>query len=360
MPDLLCEICQNSFYRKPSKVAQGPKLCSSSCRGKATKQRRIRTCSVCSNSFYCVYAKQACSEECLIKLKVPKDNPEYWVECEWCKTQTRKTFGQRGKNLFCSLECAYAFRRGYQNKHIEKVCGCCNASFFCLYRRQRTYCSKSCSNSGERSGFYGKGLTRKSEVWNKGLTKETSDKVAESAIASGDAIRNLVKKGLWNRSGALNSNHNSRRNGKPRSKEQLDKYSKASIQRVINGQVKNPKTKHGSYTSTKTLKEMKYKSSYEETYMLYLDNTPEVIAYNYEPFIIKYDECKRYVPDFLVEYKDGSKELVEIKGMHLLYQQSTKNKIAAGKKHAEDNGLTYKILTNKDILEIRKRLCKLK
>lgn len=209
--------------------------------------------------------------------------------------------------------------------------------------------------SGNRNPFYGR-FFRKKDVWNKGLTKATSEKVAAAAIASGNAIRALAKQGKMSKTGENNSNHNSRRIGKPRSKEQLDRYSKASIQRVINGQVQNPRTKHGCYISTKTMKEMKYKSSYEESYMMYLDKTPEVVTYDYEPFIIKYNECRRYIPDFLVEYQNGTMELVEIKGMHLLYKQSTKDKILAGKQYSEDNGLSYRVLTNKDILEIRKEL----
>jgi len=58
----------------------------------------------------------------------------------------------------------------------------------------------------------------------------------------------------------------------------------------------------------------------------------------------------------LVKYQDGSKELVEIKGMHLLERDNTKRKIIAGKQHAKENGYAYKVLTNKDILAMRKKL----
>ena len=53
-----------------------------------------------------------------------------------------------------------------------------------------------------------------------------------------------------------------------------------------------------------------------------LDNDPECISYTYEPFSIEYLDTnnisKNYIPDFLVEYKNGIKKLLEIKPAKLM------------------------------------------
>jgi len=55
---------------------------------------------------------------------------------------------------------------GRKNTQIEKKCLCCNKSFFVIFSRANTkkYCSKECSQKSYTS-------------WNKGLTKETSEKL---------------------------------------------------------------------------------------------------------------------------------------------------------------------------------------
>ncbi len=76
----------------------------------------------------------------------------------------------------------------------------------------------------------------------------------------------------------------------------------------------------GDYTSTKTGKIIAYRSSWELEYAKRLDADDNVAMWEYEPFAIVYEvdgESKRYLPDFLVTYVDGVKELVEVKPKEL-------------------------------------------
>lgn len=76
----------------------------------------------------------------------------------------------------------------------------------------------------------------------------------------------------------------------------------------------------GSYASGKTGKVIHYRSSWELEYAKLLDADDAVSTWVYEPFAITYElngESKRYLPDFLVSYKDGTEELVEVKPVEL-------------------------------------------
>jgi len=76
----------------------------------------------------------------------------------------------------------------------------------------------------------------------------------------------------------------------------------------------------GEYTSTKTGEVIFYRSSWELVYAELLDNDPTVVTWEYEPFSIVYrhgNKMKNYLPDFLVTYDDGIKELVEVKPKQL-------------------------------------------
>lgn len=71
----------------------------------------------------------------------------------------------------------------------------------------------------------------------------------------------------------------------------------------------------GKYTSTKTGKMSYYRSSWEFRHMQDLDFDSMVSWWDYEPMIIPYvfeRREHRYLPDFLVRYSDGHRELHEI------------------------------------------------
>ena len=93
-----------------------------------------------------------------------------------------------------------------------------------------------------------------------------------------------------------------------------------------------------------------YDSSWELEYMKELEGDDSVSKWTKNHGIrISYftDENKfrTYNPDFLVEKTDGTTELVEMKGGHLLKNPDTKKKMEFAKKWCEVRGIKYRIVS---------------
>lgn len=101
--------------------------------------------------------------------------------------------------------------------------------------------------------------------------------------------------------------------------------------------------------------ECKFRSSWEEKYMIYLDSNPLVKSWSYEKIVIEYESNKktkkirRYYPDFYVEYIDGSKKVIEIKQQRKLENVIVKKKAAAAVSWCAINGAIYIILTELEL-----------
>lgn len=114
----------------------------------------------------------------------------------------------------------------------------------------------------------------------------------------------------------------------------------------------------GSYTSTKTGQECKFRSGWEERYMKYLDQCEDVLDWSYESFFIDYLSNKRtgktrkYYPDFKIDYADGRSELVEIKPKKRLEQVLVKKKLAAATEWCTMHDVTLKIITENELKEL--------
>lgn len=52
-----------------------------------------------------------------------------------------------------------------------------------------------------------------------------------------------------------------------------------------------------------------------------------------------------YYPDFIVEREDGTKEIHEIKGDHLLGNKNTERKLEAGEEFCRKRGMIFKVIT---------------
>ena len=71
----------------------------------------------------------------------------------------------------------------------------------------------------------------------------------------------------------------------------------------------------GTHHSPKCPTPINYRSGWEYTVALYLDQDPNVVSYEYESINIRYAIAGRYrtyTPDFLILYKDGKKVIAEI------------------------------------------------
>jgi len=100
----------------------------------------------------------------------------------------------------------------------------------------------------------------------------------------------------------------------------------------------------GTYVSSKTGKTIHYRSSWELEYAQLLDMDDTVVTWQYEPFAISYEhngETKQYLPDFLVSYDDGTKELVEVKPERLMITSMNEAKRKAALALCETAGWSY-------------------
>lgn len=112
--------------------------------------------------------------------------------------------------------------------------------------------------------------------------------------------------------------------------------------------------KTGVHSSPKA-GECKYRSGWELEYMQYLDAEASVTTYTYEQVIVAYisnvrsGKLRRYFPDFLVEYSDGRKVLVEIKPKKRLDQVKVQKKLTAARQWCEEHGATLEIVTEVEL-----------
>lgn len=89
-----------------------------------------------------------------------------------------------------------------------------------------------------------------------------------------------------------------------------------------------------------------------------LDTDPDVLTWSYEKLIIDYvsnqrtGKVRKYYPDFLVEMKDGTKVVVEIKQRRKLDNLIVKKKIHAATEWCSAHGATYKVLTEIELRQL--------
>jgi len=92
--------------------------------------------------------------------------------------------------------------------------------------------------------------------------------------------------------------------------------------------------------------------------MLHLDSNPNVEFWSYEKIVIEYvsnkktNKIRKYYPDFLVKYKDGRSELIEVKPKRKLEQAIVKKKMEAAVVWCANHGMTYRIITEIQLKEL--------
>jgi hypothetical protein len=130
-----------------------------------------------------------------------------------------------------------------------------------------------------------------------------------------------------------------------------DKMSETRSQMVVEGRYPTfgSRTKKGIYTSTKTGQEHFYRSGWELSTMQRLDVDASVVTWQYEavriPYI--YDNHKRwYVPDFIITFQDGHREMWEVKSTWLLKAEKTMLKEEAARIWCQTNDVQkFEVIT---------------
>lgn len=102
----------------------------------------------------------------------------------------------------------------------------------------------------------------------------------------------------------------------------------------------------GTFFSTKMKETFYYRSSWELRYMKELDQDSSVISWIYEPFWVPYSkdgDKHRHIPDFVIEYLDGHKEIHEV-GVKKLKEEKFAEKVSAIKNFCAANDYLFKIV----------------
>ncbi len=124
-------------------------------------------------------------------------------------------------------------------------------------------------------------------------------------------------------------------------------------------------------------KKISWRSSWEKTFMQFLDEHPSVLNWVSESVQIPYScpvtgRVHKYIPDFIVVYKnkEGKQviEMIEIKPLSETGRKKTKStrtnmiiarnqaKWASAQKFCEDRGMSFRVLTEQDIFHTGKRI----
>ncbi len=134
--------------------------------------------------------------------------------------------------------------------------------------------------------------------------------------------------------------------GKILTKEHSENISKGVSKCYLEGRFKH---KCGKFYSNKNKKSYYYRSSWEKMFMEQLENDENVEKYLYEGFIINYElnnKIRRYLPDFLIYYKNKTRELIEI-GQKNFKTKNLKeiSKLNAAKEYCNLRNISFRILT---------------
>jgi hypothetical protein len=92
-----------------------------------------------------------------------------------------------------------------------------------------------------------------------------------------------------------------------------------------------------------------YDSEFEREFMAELEKDSKVKKWTKNhgiriPYVNIDSKVAHYNPDFIVEYADGSQQIVEIKGKNNL-TEITKRKQKAAKEWCEKRGIEYRLIT---------------
>jgi hypothetical protein len=118
---------------------------------------------------------------------------------------------------------------------------------------------------------------------------------------------------------------------------------------------KNYRSVTGKFASMKNGRSVGFESILERDFFLMLEFDHNVERYEEQPIQIEYEygnKKRRYTPDCLVEYKDGSRPcIVEIKYSDEIKDNKTflRQKFDVIERYLEDNDMDFKVFTELDI-----------
>ena len=283
----------------------------------------------------------------------PKPKKRITLNCLICDKEFIVPEHNPKNQRMCSLSCSNVFNKKHDD--VELKCKACGKLFIVPYqKRHRITCSRSCSSAGELNGMHGiKGKNHPNygvSPWIKGKTTKTDDRVAELGRKISKKLKNKFESGEMSNSGINNPMYR-----KTHTKESREKMSKTKTEKIINGEYSGWFRK-GIVYSKKMDEAIYVRSSWEECAIKFFDCCDNIVTFINEPFSIVYYYGKykrRYIPDFLVSYNNGTKKLIEIKPSAFVNAKINKLKFAAARKYCKEHGMQFEVWTERDIEGIK-------
>lgn len=329
-----CLYCQKEF----EKIGKNQKYCSKECKKKDYKPKRyIKFCKLCGKEFDTTHKKaEWCSKDCSNKSRVKE---KIIKTCLYCGKELVMTIKKGERKNYCSKDCLNKSKIGKElsKEHKEKISkffkgrvlteehkrkiGEANRGKIVSQETREKLSNRDCYLCGERHYLFGKHLK-----------DETRQKLSN------------VKKGKMK--GEDNPFY-----GKKHSQEMREKMSFKMSQRILSGEYAICFSK-GIFHSNKNNKDFIYRSSWEEVVMEQLEKDENVLSYDVEPFSIEYNfnDCiKHYIPDMLIEYKDGSKKLIEIKPSCFVEHELNLSKFDAAISFCQSKNIQFEVWTEENI-----------
>jgi hypothetical protein len=111
----------------------------------------------------------------------------------------------------------------------------------------------------------------------------------------------------------------------------------------------NATSRKSTEYNSKKVGKLILKSGWEVKFVKFLDDNPEVVVFEYEPFHLDYQGpdggMHKYYPDFLILYRNNHQEVVEIKPAFLLNDPVVVNKLNSLRLYCEDKNMGLSIVS---------------
>ena len=274
----------------------------------------------------------------------------------------------------------------YYDLHIkedgENKCKVCNeeTSFINIMKGYNKTCCSKCGTLIQWQGEEGE--KRKQKQSERFKIREFNPSVGRPKGSKNKNPYPMTKEHLYQ----LRYNNPQAWKGKKHSEDTKIKMSETRIDKIISGDIKVVGTYKGKFTPRNIGKykgdysNIVFRSSWEKSLMIWLDNNADVIKWNSEevliPYISKFDGTRHvYHVDFFILFKDGTKLLVEVKPKiqtreprkterktktRFLHEVKTyainTSKWDAAKTQAEKHGATFVIWTEDELEKLGIRL----
>lgn len=302
-----------------------------------------KECCICKSEFVAKRKKSiTCSKKCYKKLSYKKETA-FVKNCDHCGSEFKT---KKENTKYCSISCSNAAQANCDLKIDCKFCG--NQFTVPFIKRNRQFCSKSCSTSYSNDNRTSESFKRAGETLKQ---KYKSGETKHPFLGTSHSDETKQKISKIRKEKGLARGKNNPMFGKTHTKESREKMSDTRTEKILNGEY-NGWFKKGKHYSPKLLREVIYRSSWEEKAYQILDNDEKVISYQEEPCRISYyyETYKRYyIPDILITYNDGTQKLIEIKPSYFLEAKVNKAKFTAAKEYCEKRNWIFEVWTESSL-----------